>query len=1556
MEAYLRATGIEEFIRSFQRGTQSIIDFDSAASSSGSGMKSVESGLEGITGATGGVESGMHDVGDSMDSLHDSGSSAGVGIDTVDAALGGVMDSSSSASGAIDNTGSSLDDLGSSGDSASSGLDVLDSSLDGMSDSGSQASITVDGVTDAMDNLGTSGDSAGAGVDIVDAALDSVDGSSDSATTSVSDVGSALEEAGMSGESAGAGIDGASDSLEGVSGSSEQAKDGLDGVADSADETDISMNKLIKTIAGIAATVGVFKVLRNAVDLAFQRIDTMEQFERVMTEMTGSTTDANAALDKTNDIVTGTAYGLDVAASSVQDFVTRGVEVGEATKYIEAWGDAVAFYGNGSNEQFANVTNALQNMLTKGKVGMDQLNRLFEAGIPAVDIYARATGRSVDEVSKALSDGEISAEDFVNTVTTAMMEGTNGVTNISGAAKEAGASWSGAFANMGAAAARGVTAIIEAIDGMLTNNGLPTMRDMVSEFGSFMESSMKTAAAVIEPVGNALFGLLDVFSPLLTVAKPFVPVIGGMAAAFAGLMVVKSVGTALLAFKATLIGIPVIQAAVTTTTTAMSLAYNALRGRATAVIAAQMALGVATTGLRTAMLALMGPVGWIITGAAGLAAGAYAVWNHFNQTSEETERLKEETDELGESTDTLIDSMNESAGVYKDRVNDIDATREANNTLLGTVEELSEKENKSAEDKRNLSIAVEQLNGNVDGLNASYNEEADMLSESTEKMQARIDLMAEQDKGNAAQERLTEILKEQQEVELQLDEVIAMRKEWNSTIQESGNDTADARIKIQELDEQEQELLATLDELGIQYETTKDTMVESSQNAKDIIADNNHDIIISYEDLEGAAKDAFDSLADKYGELKDAATNAFEEIESKTDHTMDSMIETMQHNQKMVEQWGENQATLMEWAGDNSYESFIPFIEDMGIDHAAVLQEMVDDLEGTEGTSGEKLKTLADTYQEGGELSSNALKDALGEGFEEVVDLMTTLVERMETILRTQINEADWEAYGLQVGNETASGVDESAEEVEESTTRLGGRLWEGLDIALGNHDFSAKGEEVPVDISAGMETGSPYVKAASEMLGREATNPAIEEMNNSDIEGAADGVPTRLAGSLNNGKESVAWASGEIGRAPGEEISAALEGTPLEIFGSSVPIRTAIGIQGSTGEATGAANSMTSGVQSEVEEGMHESIYINYGGNVGQGTGTGIEGSKGNATSAAETLTNDVTTTTESGLPKSTFETIGNNVSLGLSNGIRGMGDGAVSAMRTVAQDVINVARGEFDTHSPSRVFFAIGQFVSQGLGNGISDNQSSVINSIITMTTAMINRTDMGMQSLNRTTQSGVSNMSNSLSRLPGLARVSMGAFQGSLNSGASASMGIMSRLSSGLVSPFRGLRGAMSGVGSNAMAGLQGGLNSRSGAVMSTARNIASRVASTMRSALKIKSPSRIMRDDVGRWIPEGIAVGIEQYAGKVYSVMDAMADYVSSPFDVATPLFDIAGQVANTNAQIQSRVSHELSHRGEIQQPQPAIINLVLGGKDFSTFVDDISQNQNRKRNRLRPRTV
>lgn len=281
----------------------------------------------------------------------------------------------------------------------------------------------------------------------------------------------------------------------------------------------LSLGKLAGAIGLVAGASKVFGMIKDSISSAFGRIDTMESFERVMTTLTGSTEKTKEALDKTRDAVTGTAYGLDVAAKGVQDFVTRGMEVSKATDTMAAWGDAVAFYGDGSNEQLANVSDALAKMVSSGKVGMDQMNRLYDAGIDGVGMYAQATGRDVNQVQKDLSSGKITAEDFIDTVTKAMMEGTNGVTNIAGAAKEAGASWNASFDNMKAAVTRGVVDVIQTIDRMLTENGLPDMRTMVAEFGSKFEEVIKKAAAAIPPMVEKIQKVVEVlkpWAPLLT--------------------------------------------------------------------------------------------------------------------------------------------------------------------------------------------------------------------------------------------------------------------------------------------------------------------------------------------------------------------------------------------------------------------------------------------------------------------------------------------------------------------------------------------------------------------------------------------------------------------------------------------------------------------------------------------------------------------------------------------------------------------------------------------------------------------------------------------------------------------------------------------------------------------------------------------------------------------------------------------------------------------------------------------------------------------------------
>lgn len=127
-----------------------------------------------------------------------------------------------------------------------------------------------------------------------------------------------------------------------------------------------SSNNLLKGLIGLHVVQSVVNTVTGQIDAAMKRMDTMTNFQRTMTAITGSSDMAAASLNQLKDITTGTAYGLDVAAMAVQNFTTRGMGIGNATSEVGKWADAVAFYGDGTNESLTTVTDALGKMMTKG--------------------------------------------------------------------------------------------------------------------------------------------------------------------------------------------------------------------------------------------------------------------------------------------------------------------------------------------------------------------------------------------------------------------------------------------------------------------------------------------------------------------------------------------------------------------------------------------------------------------------------------------------------------------------------------------------------------------------------------------------------------------------------------------------------------------------------------------------------------------------------------------------------------------------------------------------------------------------------------------------------------------------------------------------------------------------------------------------------------------------------------------------------------------------------------------------------------------------------------
>ncbi|MGO2266926.1 tape measure protein [Vagococcus salmoninarum] len=323
---------------------------------------------------------------------------------------------------------------------------------------------------------------------------------------------------------------GVQDSMKTAGETMKEASNQSKGIGGALKDIGSKAGSAIGTVGKLAGTFGLFKavdatlgMVKNSISGAFDRIDTMDQFNKTMGIMGVSTTDTEKALESLKGVTKGTAYGLDVAAKATQNFVTRGMDIGDATKSVGVWSDAVAVYGKGTNEQLESVTTAIGKMRTKGTVEMDNLNTLFDSGIDAVGMYAKAHGQSSSEVQSALSSGTISAEDFLDTVESGMETGAGGILKIAGAAKDAGGSFSGSFSNMGAAVTRGMVDIITSIDEGLAKVNLPTIKEAIAGFGKFMETTMSGVGEFIAGAFGKIAEVVEYFLPQIeSVGQGFV--------------------------------------------------------------------------------------------------------------------------------------------------------------------------------------------------------------------------------------------------------------------------------------------------------------------------------------------------------------------------------------------------------------------------------------------------------------------------------------------------------------------------------------------------------------------------------------------------------------------------------------------------------------------------------------------------------------------------------------------------------------------------------------------------------------------------------------------------------------------------------------------------------------------------------------------------------------------------------------------------------------------------------------------------------------------------
>lgn len=218
--------------------------------------------------------------------------------------------------------------------------------------------------------------------------------------------------------------------------------------------------------------------------------------------------------------------------------------------------------------------------------------------------------------------------------------------------------------------------------------------------------------------------------------------------------------------------------------------------------------------------------------------------------------------------------------------------------------------------------------------------------------------------------------------------------------------------------------------------------------------------------------------------------------------------------------------------------------------------------------------------------------------------------------------------------------------------------------------------------------------------------------------------------------------------------------------------------------------------------------------------------------------------------------------------DGIESIGEGIMNAMPGIVEkleSVISNLLGLIVNHLPQ--FLDMGFSIIGRMIDGVSKNLPSIIQTVIRVLTNML---------------------STLVSRLPEFLAMGLQII-GSLISGLLQSIpDILSSIGQILGDMWDAfVNYDWASLGKSIIDGIVQGIRNFGGQIGETLRGYASDAWKNVKSFFGISSPSKLMRDTVGKMIPAGIAVGIEANAD---SVLDAMDDLSKMTVDAYDPEFD------------------------------------------------------------------
>lgn len=295
---------------------------------------------------------------------------------------------------------------------------------------------------------------------------------------------------------------------------------------------------------------------------------TMESYLTNFKVMLGSEEAAATKLSEIRKMAASTPFSLDDLTSGTQTLLQFGIAADDTTGVLQRLGDISL----GNAEKLQTLTRAYGKMSSAQKVTLENVNMMIDAGFNPLNQICDATGESMSDLYKRISDGKVSFSELE-------------------AAVEAATSQGGQFYN-------GMLEASQTFSGRMS-----TLKDNVSALTGELTSGLFAALGeLVVKLNEVVVSFLDSDEKMAQLKETI-----GIATA-----VVAAAGTAFLTYKGYVAAATAIEVVHTAATTAMTAAHQAAEAGATG-------LAVAQAGLNAVLKA--NPIGLVVAALAALAAG-----------------------------------------------------------------------------------------------------------------------------------------------------------------------------------------------------------------------------------------------------------------------------------------------------------------------------------------------------------------------------------------------------------------------------------------------------------------------------------------------------------------------------------------------------------------------------------------------------------------------------------------------------------------------------------------------------------------------------------------------------------------------------------------------------------------------------------------------------------------------------------------------------------------------------------------------------------------------